>query len=185
MKGTIDDRYFEWLYSHIGSVRNRNPSRSWWSLARQLYSKPFTWFVPNDDNRIADAIELRFEYIDIFGSEGITQGWLDMDCSVFEMLYALARRASFEATGTPSDWFWKFMDNMDIRGWNDRHYTAFAETVIDEALDMLINRTYREDGFGGLFPLKNAPEDQRKVEIWYQMSTYLLESEFVDDAPVL
>lgn len=182
MNGTIDDRYFEWLYSHIGSVRNRNPSRSWWGLSRQLYQTPFTWFVPNDDNRIADGLELRNEFVDEYG-EGIPEAWVDLECSVFEMLLALSRRVSFEAAGTPSDWFWTFMDNMDLRMWTDKLYSLEVEQIIDQAIATLVERTYRDDGQGGLFPLKYPTEDQRNVEIWYQMSSYLLEHEYDDVRP--
>lgn len=182
MNGTIDDRYFEWLYSHIGSVRNRNPSRSWWGLARQLYTKPFVWFVPNDDNRIADGLELRGEFLEQYG-EGVNHEWEDLECSIFEMLLALARRASFEAEGTPSDWFWTFMDNMDLRMWTDKLYSREVEQIIDQSLTTLVERTYQDNGLGGLFPLKFAQEDQRNVEIWYQMSSYLLEREYDDVRP--
>ena len=33
-----------------------------------------------------------------------------------------------------------------------------------------------QDGFGGLFPLKHAKKDQRKVEIWYQLQNWLMEN---------
>jgi hypothetical protein len=48
---------------------------------------------------------------------------------------------------------------------------------VDEALSALIYRTYDRDGTGGLFPLTHPEEDQRKVEIWYQLNAYLLERE--------
>ena len=43
-----------------------------------------------------------------------------------------------------------------------------------------VERRYKRSGEGGLFPLKNAAKDQRKVEIWYQLSSYLLEN-YVDN----
>lgn len=183
MNGPIEERYFEWLYSHIGSVRSRNPSKSWWSLAKRLHSTPFRWFVHNDDNRVADGLELRSIFIEQYGDGG-DSGWRYLECSVFEMLIALAQRASFEADDkTPSDWFWEIMHNMNLDVYNDRVYNSLADQVIDEALAMLVNRQYREDGFGGLFPLKYPRQDQTRIEIWYQMSAYLLEREYEDVLP--
>lgn len=183
MNGTIDDRYFEWLYSQIGAVRDRSPSRTYWSLTRQLYSTPFTWFVRNDDNRVEDGLELRREFIDMYGPEGIDPDWAELECSVFEMLLALCRRVSFQSEKTSSDWFWTCIDNLDLRGWSDRRYNEFGAEVIADALTRLIDRTYREDGLGGLFPLQHPHQDQRRIEIWDQASAYLLEGEFADVAP--
>jgi hypothetical protein len=40
----------------------------------------------------------------------------------------------------------------------------------------LNRRLYTTSGYGGLFPLEEPKEDQRKVEIWYQMMAYLGEN---------
>ena len=47
--------------------------------------------------------------------------------------------------------------------------------IVDIKIRRILNREYHPDGDGGLFPLMNPREDQRGVEIWYQMSAYLLE----------
>jgi hypothetical protein len=39
----------------------------------------------------------------------------------------------------------------------------------------VIWRTYDRRGHGGLFPLQRSNRDQRRVEIWYQLSEYLLQ----------
>jgi hypothetical protein len=48
------------------------------------------------------------------------------------------------------------------------------EKEIDDILTRLIERTYKPNGEGGFFPLPQTDEDQTKVEIWYQMSAYIL-----------
>lgn len=176
MNGTPDDRYFEWLYASIGSVRNRNPSRSYWSLAKKLYSQPFVWFVPNDDNRALDGVELRQLFISDWGREGITRHWLELDCSMLEMLIALSRRASYESYGTPGGWFWKFMENLGIR-YTDDLIEISIEEEIDDAVMRINERTYGANGEGGLFPLKRPHTDQRDTELWYQLMAYLDEIE--------
>lgn len=172
MTGTIDDQYFEWLYSHIGSVRNRNPARSIWHLAHQLYTKEFVWLVANDDNRVEDGRELRQEFMDQRHPDEIPREWLELGCSMLEMMIALGRRASFEANGSPGDWFWKFLRHLDIFIYDDA-FDQFAERHVDQVLDRFIYRNYDSSGEGGLFPLRRAERDQRKVELWYQMAAYI------------
>lgn len=181
--GTLDDLYFEWLYKKIGSVRNRNPARSHWNLAKQLYRKQFAWFVPNDDNRECEGKDLRHEFIDEQDIEDVEIFWLQLDCSMLEMLIALARRAAYESYGDAREWFWKFMENLGLNQYTDEFYNDEAALDIEVALDRVINRTYERNGDGGLFPLKNAKKDQRKVELWYQLATYLLEGGYVDHGP--
>lgn len=177
MTGTPDDRYFEWLYKQLGSVRNRNPARSYWGLFRQLYSKEFVWLVANDDNRVEDGKELRHEFVDEQGSDGVDPSWLTLGCSMLEMLIALSRRASFESELAPTEWFWFFLKNIGIEQYTDEYYKSTDVGVVDEALDRVIYRTYLPDGIGGLFPLRNPSNDQRKVELWYQLAAYLIEVE--------
>lgn len=179
-EGTIDDRYFEWLYREIGSVSNKNPRRSFWNLALQLYRTPFTWSVLNDDNREQDGLELRVEFIENEGVVDADKSWMDLECSMLEMLVALARRVSFESSGEPGDWFWKFMSHLGMETYTDDTYGPLVEMDVSEAIEQVINRTYDPDGTGGLFPLEHADQDQRQVELWYQMSAYLLEGHFED-----
>lgn len=173
--GTVYDQYFEWLYSLVASVRNRNPSRSHWNLLRQFYSTQFTWFVPNDDNRLMDGLELRDEWIHRKKISDVDPMWYEIECSVLEMMVALARRVSFESYGTPSEWFWKLVENLELSRYTDDIYEISIAEEVEETLDRLVRRKYGRDGVGGLFPLRYAEQDQRRVEIWYQMSAYLLE----------
>lgn len=179
-QGTLDDLYLEWLYSHIGAVRNRNPSKSNWSLARQLYTKAFVWSVPNDDNRAEDGRALRDEFLFDRGIEDVDPMWMDLDCSILEMVIAISSRCSFESTGEVGDWFWKLLGNLELTGFTDTHFNKNSIAEVDHILERLNNRKYRKDGQGGLFPLIRPERDQTKVELWYQMSAYLLEGDYAD-----
>lgn len=171
----VEDRYFEWLYSHIGAVSNRNPARSHWELARLLHSREFVWLVSNDDNRVEDGKELRLRFAHEQGTDGIDAYWLDLGCSVLEMLIALAGRAAFQTSREPGHWFWVFMKNLGLEKYDDAHWSEAAHRHVNRKTDQLIFRTYSPTGRGGLFPLHNAAEDQRKVELTYQMSAYFIE----------
>ena len=181
-EGTMDDGYLEWLYSLVAAVTNRNPSRSYWCLFRRLYTTPFIWLVPNDDNRAADGKELRSEYIWNEGIIQVDQEWLDLECSFLEMLIAFSRRLAFESFGTADEWFWKLLENLGLSTFTDISYNAEIDQKVEKVLDVVNNRKYAKNGEGGLFPLRHAAKDQRKVELWYQMSSYVLEQDdWADD----
>lgn len=173
-ENTLDNLYFEWLYKKVGNPREKNPDKSYWSLLWTLYSVQFMWSVPNDDNRLADGIELRYDFLDESG-EDEDANWLALDCSVLEVLVALAHRASYQSDREPDEWFWTMLVNIELRQYNDRLYDESGEIFVRKKLDALINRRYAPNGDGGLFPLINPPADQRKVELWYQLSSYLME----------
>lgn len=177
-KGTLDERYFDWLYSQVASVKNRNPSRSHWLLCEQLFKKPFEYFVHNDHNRAEDGKELREEFLDEFDLQA-DQSWMELDCSMFELLIGLARRASFETNMTSDSWFWEMLSNLNLVRFNDEVYDEYSDKQVNLKLNDIVRRTYKPDGRGGLFPLKDSGKDQRKVEIWYQMSAYLLENSLI------
>lgn len=173
MTPPLDERYFEWLYSQTGSVRQRNSAHTHWDLLRLLFEKEFIWFIPNDDNRAEDGIELRYEFLRELNC-GAPNHWLGMGCSMLELLIGLSRRLAFEADRTPRLWFWELIDNLGFRDYNDA--TRFPSEVVNEVLDRVIWRTYHYDGRGGLFPLHNPRGDQRDIELWYQLSAYVVEN---------
>lgn len=170
----LDELYFQWLYRQVGED-GPNDANTHWKLIRQIYRKEFVWFVPNDDNRVEDGLELRFEFIDDYGLEEVDPAWLSVGCSMLEMLIALSRRLSFEAEGEPREWFWHMLENLKIASNNDQFFGPRSARRIDEALDNVIYRTYARNGRGGLFPLVRPQYDQTEVELWYQLSAYLLE----------
>lgn len=179
MSAPLDEQYLTWLYSLVASVKLKNPARTHWSLIQQLYTKEFIWIVPNDDNRLEDGRDLRREFVDVCDIRDPDPDWLDLGCSMLEMLIALSRRLSFEADGEPRVWFWHLIETVDLYQFNDRVYDDYARRVIDETLDRIIWRLYEPDGKGGLFPLRNPPRDQRDVELWYQLSSYLVEQQLL------
>jgi hypothetical protein len=96
-----------------------------------------------------------------------------MIIALLELLVGLSRRFSFECDGEPRDWFWHMMDNIKLRRYSDSK--SWDESVVNDILDRIIWRQYKYDGRGGLFPLSTAREDQTKIELWYQLSAYIIE----------
>ena len=173
VKPPLDELYFTWLYSQVGDEHETNPSKTYWRLLKLLHAKEFTWFIAHDENRAADGLELRNEFIHAEGLIVHVQDWLDLGCSMLELLIALSRRLAFEAEGLPLDWFWHLIRNLGLEKCTDR--SRFTLISVNNALERVISRSYDSKGTGGLFPLKETTENQQRVELWYQLNAYLLE----------
>jgi hypothetical protein len=171
----LDEAYFNWLCSQVGQVQVRETSKTYRRLLRLLYQKEYIWLVPNDDNRMADGRALRNEFVGELHISNVDQDWMSLDCSFFEMLLGISRRASFLDDGTPAEWFWHLLQNIELHVFNDR--MEINENIVDDTLERVIWRHYEPTGRGGLFPLRFSAGDQRKLELWCQMNAYLLEND--------
>lgn len=172
MNEPLESTYFEWLCAKVLSRYVSN----YYDLMQILFRTEFVWFIPGDRNRAADGIELR-EYF--FREAYIKRDpeWFNEPCSVFEVFIAFAQRASFQTDIPVRDCFWLFMNNLKL---DDYRQVSKADIpVIEEIIYTFIWRTYEETGCGGLFPLDDPTEDQRKVEVWYQFCAWVDEKELV------
>lgn len=160
----------------MGIISNTSdPSRSRRYLCFDLFTTPFEWFVDRDENRASDGRNLRYDFLDDMGYQSNLE-WLSMDASIFEMLVALANSASFQ-TDTPSRrWFWTFLRNVGLGDLTDDIYDDNARDHFTYIIETVMHRRYDPSGLGGFFPLRNPERDQRDVELWYQLSAYLIEN---------
>jgi hypothetical protein len=162
------EAYLHWLEAQVKVESHR----TYTDLLTMMHAREFTWFVPNDDNRQRDGLDLRVEFL--------RECKVDLDimsfgpCSVLEVLIGLSRRLAFMTDGTPEGWAWQLLLNLDLEYMTDPLSQRKVNRVNDK-LDTLIQRTYNPDGTGGFFPLAWPEEDQRKVELWYQMGAYVNE----------
>lgn len=170
--------YFKWLCDKI----DVDAHDDYFSLLQYLHRKEFFWSVPNDDNRAADGRHLREAFCrEAYDCEDEDLSDFEAQCSVFEMLVALAEAFEFQMAGTkvdhgPGPWFWMFLENLDLLKHVDKKFDFTHLCIVNEKLDTFLERTYNKKGERGLFPLKNPKEDQRKVEIIYQMHAYIAEN---------
>jgi hypothetical protein len=148
-----------------------------------LHDRDFFWTVPNDDNRAFEGKELRCKFcedLNIF----YDYNQFSMTTSMLELIIGLAYRCEGIMAGQEYDlemkeWFWKILSNAGLDSFTDEVYDKNVlgdRCSVDQILDKIIDRTYNRSGKGGLFPLKFAKKDQRKVELWYQMCSYLIEN---------
>lgn len=173
----LDEAYFVWLYSQVGSVQNRNRSKTYWTLLRLLHEREFYWTkkFDKDGNRAQDGKDLRREFLRDTNTvlSKVNDGWMDLDCSMLELLVALAWKLAFDGGGESATWFWQMIDNLGLTECTDANPPDAR--IVEEILVKVIGRRYAPNGAGGLFPLQRAEQDQRRVELWYQAQAYLLE----------
>jgi hypothetical protein len=159
--------YFNWLCAKVISVTSTDPFH--WNLLKTLHSTEFVWVIPGDRHRAEDGMELRSHYLRESGMQ--EDSGVDHGCSVLEMLVAFSKRAWFQTDTPASEWFWEFLDNLDLSGMTDDVRTD--PNRIDDILERFVWRTYKYGGRGGILPLRNPHRDQRKLEIWAQFFDYL------------
>lgn len=158
--------YFMWL---VRKIRAKD-HMEFGALLRALSSKDFYSLIPLDDNRALDGLAYRHEYKDLTGNE--PPGG---NCSVLEVMIGLAERMSYILYDPDIDnddqihiWFWEIFNNLKLDPFDN-----LLENM--DKINFWLDRKYTEDGCGGLFPLQNTIEDQRDIELWYQMQAYLNE----------
>lgn len=167
----VRNRYLDYLCNIVGKANKYG------CLLEQLHEIEFYSLVPNDDNREADGTHLRNMFIEEEGqhaSSFMPRG----GCTVLEMLIGLAFRLEFELLGgqyeqPPSYWFWVLIGNLGLSRCTD---DRFRREDVRNIVQILLDRQYSTNGRGGLFPLKVSQRDQRRVEIWYQMSAWVIEN---------
>jgi hypothetical protein len=162
----------EWLYGQVAVVKHRKSSGTFWGLLRQLYKIEFTWVIPEDERRATDGCELRVRWAHETHSTPDHE-WLNLGCSFLEMLIALAERAAFQTEEETQRWFWEFIDNLGFSNFHDK--SRFSHNFVTRRVGVVCERLYDHMGNGGLFPLRNPKKDQRRVELWYQLSEYIVQ----------
>src|SRR4051794_4407249 len=109
MNEPIEELYFKWLIGKVMPPHSDNYN----GLLTVLHRTEFVWVVPGDDNRAADGIELRLDFLreTHFYKE---MSWFETPCSVLEMLIALGYRIGSQILASAQDCFWLFVRNLGL-----------------------------------------------------------------------
>lgn len=186
MSNSLSEDYLRWLAPQIREDNGlSNPNQEFWGLLTIMYEKEFTWTVPNDHNRLGDGLDLRVAFCyanDIPMRERRREplrSFLHREpevpfppVSFLEVLIGLSERLAFNAGGTAPGRAWELLCNLNLHHMADPLSRRSANKA-NNILDRCVRRAYLPDGRGGFFPLEQPHEDQRQVEIWYQMSAYI------------
>lgn len=168
-----NDPYFDWLCIMIGC-------RNYTELVRSLHKREFRARLPADQNRGMDGMHLRVDFMERHGSFGTSTN--RGGCTMLEFLIGIAKHMSFLMHGNESDhrtayYFWVLIRNLGLnKCTDDNWYIMNGDFFVEDAVNRVINRQYDRNGNGGLFPLRHSSQDQRGVEIWYQMHAWLGEN---------
>lgn len=177
------DGYFNYLE---GIICNSDLINCYSTLLDILYRIDFRWSVHNDDNRISDAMELRYNYqADCNISNDDMEELLLIPCSIIEVICGLAIRMDDfmrdpEGGAHIDRWFWELISNLGLIDFTDDAFKKGAWSLDDvrKITDIFMDRTYDELGRGGLFPRNVCYKDQRECELFEQMNGYLNEYYF-------
>ena len=172
--------YFNWIENLVCGAQKYRNRTSFRRLLMKLHSTIFTYSIEMDANRAGDGRDLRYRY----GAEnGYTHDeiakYLDTrDCSILEMMVALADRMEVNFMDDPSygdrtaEWFWSMVVSLGLGGMSDDKYD---EIYVNSRIDIFLSRRYESNGRGGLFTLAQPYKDVRDVEIWWQAMWYINE----------
>ena len=172
----MSDAYFRWLIDLLGDDYLKIHYQK---LLEKLYLREFTWVMEYDENRANDGLRLRRIFADEMGvktRKPLKIGRL-RDCSVLEMLVALARKAEDDILWNPDEGdhtsavFWEMLENLGLDIYDD--YNWFEDEV-DHILDVFLDREYLRDGTGNAFKLRSS--DPRNMDLWLQLNRYLIEA---------
>lgn len=175
-------RYFDWLYkiAYHWETESVEADYSFTKLASALFDIPFIVEIPRDENRVQDALSLRYS----FGSKiGLDDREIifyldDKQCSVFEVMVALAKRCESQLMSDylygdrTSYWFNEMIVSLGLGGMYNKN---FDSDRVKHAVDIMLHHQFEPNGKGGLFTVKRPIRDLRSLELWAQMCDHLNE----------
>lgn len=160
-------------------VYDRTGSPSYEKLLRFLHSMEFVVSMDMDINRSYDGVDLRlrFGYDKGISGDIIKEEFDGENCSVLEMIVALAFRVEEHIMCDPDEgdrtgqWFWAMIVNLGLGRMTDDN---FDEDIACDIIERFLYREYEPDGTGGLVSIPGSDIDFRELEIWYQVQRYLI-----------
>ena len=182
--GRGSKEYLCWLMNQAG-MDAEGPD-GYLELCTVLHTTLFNAIIDADENRIADAEDLRMEWAqsqtDNEQEQDLLAYGIDMEmedsCSMMELLVILSRMMAYEMMESEYEagtgkWFKEMLGNSGLDEMTNELFD------VDRTGDILLTinlRKFGRDGEGGFFPLVYAVRDQRKIEIMDQMNDYLMDN---------
>lgn len=185
-KRSIFDEYMSYLA--IKKIKlTKEEAASYNFLFLELAKIRFDFVHPMDENRYIDGLSVRTDFQFETGKSIFPEDGLMAECTVLEMLVALACRCenqimrNVDVGDRTKVWFFVMLDNLGVKITNNEWKFDTSE-LIQEHIKVFLDRKYNPDGSnGGLFPLKKPLKNQRNEQIWNQLMAYINENFFDDD----
>ena len=171
------NEYFEYLCNLVNITDDPD---SYKMVAKFMFKTDAYSLLPLDKNREEDGKNIRQQFISKYNL--IDKGILEKPCSFLELLIGMCERMAFNIDESSEienyGYFFKQMINncgLDIENWRFYNGEDLVNTIYSR-IEKVLDRKYSKNGTGGLFPLKHSDKDQRTIELWYQMQSYLEEN---------
>jgi hypothetical protein len=164
--------YIEWLKTTRCDL---DPHNQYCLLFRDLSALNFVSIVDFDHNRIYEALYYREAYT---GDTALPHDTVSM-LEIIRTMAIKCEEVSFDAehTNTVTEWFWQLLGNVGLDKFVDLDYHDLGGgEVVRNILCKIILRSYDHAGVGGLFPLRYPTENQRFIDLFYQMRAYVEEN---------
>ena len=173
--------YVDWIMTERLQIPE-DEYKNYTKLIQILLDLEFIWIHPRDENRAGDGLALRDDFtyetgLYLDGSSGLMP-----KCTVFEMLAALAYRCEsqlmldYSVGYRGARWWYLMLENLDLDQCTDNRWRRDDDAYVRDVIHKFMNRDYKANGEGGLFPIKTRGINQRTEEIWKQLMAYLNEN---------
>lgn len=163
--------YIHWVLKDKLGISDRDVRENL-PVVLALAEVEFIWRHPMDENRATDGLELRSDFEYETGDYLDKSSGLIPQCTMFEMLAALAIRCENQLMRNSlvgdrtSKWFFEFLNNLGVLD---------GKLDVEEACDLFF------DGRLDLFPLKTKGIKQKNEQIWKQLMAYINENYTMED----
>lgn len=170
------NEYLVYLVHRYGLIKE---FKHYHKLFDVLHNVDFRYEIARDENREADGLSLRDGFpITSFADRDKVNEFYGQYASVFEVLLALAIRVDAEYIGDPMEehpekFFMEMIKNLELDQFKDPYCIGDKPFKI---LDDWMDRRFEKNGDGSPFPVYHDHRDQRKIEIWDQMISYINET---------
>lgn len=165
--------YLTWLVGLVDDGR----AYQYTSVFHAAWEMEFTYSISLDANRAQDGIDLRRVYE---RDASVVLPELG-PCRVLEFLIGLSFRMehilyNWEFPNQVDRWFWELMHNLRLIDLGLHNTEEQNYEIASHVLQKVVDRDYTPAGLGGVFPIQSPENDQRDVEVWYQMHNWIREN---------
>lgn len=176
MNSSLWEKYLDFLIDYCGLETQAN---NYWRLFSILHNIPFSYSIEMDENREYDGRDLRKRFpIPRKCEKRGLEAFQSHPTSVMEVLVGIAVRLEREYIGDPADVHPElfFMDMIENLGLITCHGFYYPVSIVTKKIDRWLSRGFEKNGFGSPFPVKHDSRDQRNLEMWDQINSYVAEN---------
>ncbi len=168
--------YFNYLVERV--CDKQHDKVDYIPLLDLLHSMKFVVVLDMDENRVGDGAYIRKKWLQEEDLYDYLFEFEDEKVSVLEVLVGIAERFEYQVGDMmvgdrTNERFWELLRNLDIEKYTADNYKPLN---IKEKVRIWMNRKYKKDGSGSIFPVKKHVKNMLDLQIWDQMTEYIMEN---------